>query len=104
VVGRVRIITSLWRTGDDRTLPLLSLTKWTKSSVEKLSGKSEWAPFWAPKGLPKWGEKAPLVDVLRYQNRADPPLRLFSRQFLEKQSKNYRARAKRLTITRVIAT
>src|SRR5829696_1946647 len=23
VVGRVRIITSLWRTGDDRTLPLL---------------------------------------------------------------------------------
>src|SRR5215212_9672780 len=32
VVGRVRIITSLWRTGDDRTLPLLTLTKWTKSS------------------------------------------------------------------------
>src|SRR5215203_2026469 len=35
VVGRVRIITSLWRTGDDRTLPLLPLTKWTKSSIEK---------------------------------------------------------------------
>lgn len=32
VVGRVGIITSLWRTGDDRTLPLLTLTKWTKSS------------------------------------------------------------------------
>src|SRR5829696_9906931 len=34
VDGRVRIITSLWRTGDDRTLPLLTLTKWTKSSSE----------------------------------------------------------------------
>src|SRR5215218_2622156 len=36
VVGRVRIITSLWRTGDDRTLPLLPLTKWTKSSLEAM--------------------------------------------------------------------
>jgi hypothetical protein len=31
LVGRVRIITSLWRTGDDRTLPLLS-HQWIKSS------------------------------------------------------------------------
>jgi hypothetical protein len=31
VVGRVRIITSLWRTGDDRTLPFF-LTEWIKSS------------------------------------------------------------------------
>src|SRR5215210_3313958 len=30
MAGRVRIITSLWRTGDDRTLPLLS-HKWIKS-------------------------------------------------------------------------
>src|SRR5215218_4982421 len=40
VVGRVRIITSLWRTGDDRTLPLLTLTKWTKSSVEDMSNNT----------------------------------------------------------------
>ena len=33
VVGRVRIITSLWRTGDDRTLPFF-LTEWIKSSRE----------------------------------------------------------------------
>src|SRR5215203_6613355 len=39
VVGRVRIITSLWRTGDDRTLPFF-LTEWIKSSVKKLSDKS----------------------------------------------------------------
>src|SRR5215208_8329505 len=39
VVGRVRIITSLWRTGDDRTLPLLTLTKWFfRESDEPLSG------------------------------------------------------------------
>src|SRR5215208_7009689 len=38
VVGRVRIITSLWRIGDDRTLPFF-LTEWIKSSVEKLSEK-----------------------------------------------------------------
>src|SRR5215210_6165178 len=31
MAGRVRSITSLWRTGDDRTLPLLS-HKWIKSS------------------------------------------------------------------------
>src|SRR5215203_2795178 len=40
VVGRVRIITSLWRTGDDRTLPFF-LTEWIKSSSEavwKFSG------------------------------------------------------------------
>jgi hypothetical protein len=34
VVGRVRIITSLWRTGDDRTLPFF-LTEWIKSSMTK---------------------------------------------------------------------
>src|SRR5215211_8979230 len=44
VVGRVRIITSLWRTGDDRTLPILPLTKWTKSSALKLSEKSHSCP------------------------------------------------------------
>jgi hypothetical protein len=38
VVGRVRIITSLWRTGDDRTLPFF-LTEWIKSSLERLSEK-----------------------------------------------------------------
>jgi hypothetical protein len=31
VVGRVRIITSLWRNGDDRTLPFF-LIEWIKSS------------------------------------------------------------------------
>jgi hypothetical protein len=38
MAGRVRIITSLWRTGDDRTLPLLP-SEWIKSSVERLSEK-----------------------------------------------------------------
>jgi hypothetical protein len=36
VVGRVRIITSLWRTGDDRTLPFF-LTEWIKSSFTEFS-------------------------------------------------------------------
>src|SRR5829696_9777230 len=40
VVGRVRIITSLWRTGDGRTLPFF-LTEWIKSSVERLSEKGK---------------------------------------------------------------
>src|ERR671917_254109 len=38
MVGRVRIITSLWRTGDDRTLPLL-LYRMDKVELERLSGK-----------------------------------------------------------------
>src|SRR5215216_4952684 len=50
VDGRVRIVTSLWRTGDDRTLPLLTLTKWTKSSALKLSEKSRRGD---KRGLPK---------------------------------------------------
>src|SRR5215212_1040147 len=49
VVGRVRIITSLWRTGDDRTLPLLPLTKWTKSSSTRLGEKE--GPHLSPAGL-----------------------------------------------------
>src|SRR5215211_6637340 len=51
VDGRVRIITSLWRTGDDRTLPLLTLTKWTKSSVERLSKKARGT---LDRGSPRW--------------------------------------------------
>src|SRR5215204_1296970 len=34
VVGRVRIITSLWRTGDDRTLPLPPY-EWIKSRTRR---------------------------------------------------------------------
>jgi hypothetical protein len=34
-------------------------------------------------GLAQWGEKAPLVNLLRYQTRAEPSLQLFSRQSLE---------------------
>jgi hypothetical protein len=33
-------------------------------------------------GLAQGGEKAPLVNVLRYQTRTDPSLQLFSRQSL----------------------
>jgi hypothetical protein len=33
-------------------------------------------------GLAQWGEKAPLVNLLRYQTRAEPSLQLFSRQSL----------------------
>src|SRR5215210_2993563 len=47
MAGRVRIITSLWRTGDDRTLPLLS-HKWIKSSLEKLSDNSRKGSFRTP--------------------------------------------------------
>jgi hypothetical protein len=44
MAGRVRIITSLWRTGDDRTLPLLS-HKWIKSSAMRLSEKGSEGGF-----------------------------------------------------------
>src|SRR5215211_911014 len=47
VVGRVRIITSLWRTGDDRTLPLLTLTKWMllySRSDPNFPGYAAWDP------------------------------------------------------------
>src|SRR5829696_6678321 len=40
VVGRVRIITSLWRTGDGRTLPFF-LTEWIKTQAERLSEKGK---------------------------------------------------------------
>jgi hypothetical protein len=36
MAGKVRIITSLRQVGDERTLPLFPLTKWTKSSLAGL--------------------------------------------------------------------
>src|SRR5215218_3483525 len=85
VVGRVRIITSLWRTGDDRTLPLLTLTKWTKSSLEKLFGKSDWVPNRGPKRVHRGLDRPlPTGKDLRLRN-----LQRFSKQFRKVNSPKF---------------
>src|SRR5215211_8678185 len=82
VIGRVRIITSLWRTGDDRTLPLLPY-RMDKVELVKLSEKGCGRRFehefgWYTEA--KMGRKAPLRWPVRLSLQALP--RLF-RQFRE---------------------
>src|SRR5918995_1860161 len=81
VVGRVRIITSLWRTGDDRTLPLLP---YRMDKVELLEtvwkvrmGSISWSREPAQRG-----EIAHLSALRATERRPIRPVRVLSRQSL----------------------
>jgi hypothetical protein len=65
------------------TYAVCQAAKWLKSSVERLSGNSEYAPFWSPTSPRNGVQKRHLVNVLRHPNRANLLVRLFSRQSLE---------------------
>jgi hypothetical protein len=68
VVGRVRIITSLWQTGDDRTLPLLPY-RMDKVEPRETVWKIGKAPSW---GFREWakGMEKPHFAVLCHRRYA----------------------------------